>query len=951
MLAENRVGFELGAYDRDRELVIDPLLDYLAMIGSTGPMHDTVGGLGVDADGSAVFCGFTSGTSANTNDLPVTQGSYDSTWNGGGPNVKTDGFVGKLLADGSLAFLSYLGGSHNEEARDCGVDPNGAIYVTGITASNDFPTAGAFQANHGGGVWDAFVSKLSADGRQLLYSSYLGGPQQDRAWAMAVDPSGAAYLTGDTKGAFYTVEAAPGGFDKSFNGGTVDAWAAKVRSDGSGLEWGTYLGGNDQDGNQFGDIAADPDGNAYVVGFTRSTNFPTGPGQVVQNSDPPSDDGFLVKIGPAGGLVYSTYLGSGMQDTLRGVAADAEGNAYVTGYFRAADFPGYEGPAPYKRGFFVSKIDPEGQNVIYTARLGEAEGHSVAVNSAGQVAVCGVSYAAWGQFPEIDALQAGFIGALDYAVVKLDASGTPTFSTLLGGDNDSGFCRVGIDDWGNVYGTGGASPNLPHATAFYTPGGQHTTLDGLVFRIGGFPEPPPPPGGGGGQPGTMHFDGTGKVLVGDVDALDGLQVFTGEAWVKFDSNADFQRVFSKVMTDNKNGFDVLTYQGRIDFNPMNDANVGVHTSSGTLVTDTWMHIAVVYDGTKTGNLERAKIYLNGVEASTGSFGEIPSSLPSTTAPLYLGAWGNGGYNLQGQLDEVRLWNVKLTPEGIQAGMNCELTGTEEGLVAYYNFNSGADPVEDGSGNGHQGTAQGGATAAPPGAPVEGQCGPLPPPEPVGGGSPPGLVAHFAGEGNALDSVGGNDGVAAGGVSFVSGSGGGQAFSFDGVPGSYVEVADDPALKPETLTVEAWLRGPEPAGIAYFVEKGGNGCGAGISYALARDDSGLYFGLRLQPDVRRWAFAGHAVFDGNWHHVAGTWDGTAPRIYVDGSLVGTGGAAAGPIYYDYVNVGGTNNLRLGSFSDSGCQGGLPARIDLDEVKIYDRALSAEEILAAAQAGGL
>ncbi|MCP3962066.1 MAG: hypothetical protein GY719_29845, partial [bacterium] len=118
-------------------------------------------------------------------------------------------------------------------------------------------------------------------------------------------------------------------------------------------------------------------------------------------------------------------------------------------------------------------------------------------------------------------------------------------------------------------------------------------------------------GGGGpeGQAGTMHFDGTGKVLVGDVDALDGLEVFTGEAWVKFDSGADFQRVFSKVMTDNKNGFDLLTYQGRIDFNPMNDANVGVHTSPGTLQTDTWMHIAVVYDGTKTGNLERAKIYL------------------------------------------------------------------------------------------------------------------------------------------------------------------------------------------------------------------------------------------------------------------------------------------------------------------------------------------------------
>ncbi|MCP3962056.1 MAG: hypothetical protein GY719_29795, partial [bacterium] len=109
--------------------------------------------------------------------------------------------------------------------------------------------------------------------------------------------------------------------------------------------------------------------------------------------------------------------------------------------------------------------------------------------------------------------------------------------------------------------------------------------------------------------GTMRFNGTGKVLIGDVDALDGLQVFTGEAWVKFDSGADFQRVFSKVMTDNKNGFDVLTYQGRIDFNPMNDANVGVHTSPGTLQTDTWMHIAVVYDGTKTGNLERAKIYL------------------------------------------------------------------------------------------------------------------------------------------------------------------------------------------------------------------------------------------------------------------------------------------------------------------------------------------------------
>ncbi len=232
--------------------------------------------------------------------------------------------------------------------------------------------------------------------------------------------------------------------------------------------------------------------------------------------------------------------------------------------------------------------------------------------------------------------------------------------------------------------------------------------------------PPPPPAS---PAQAMAFDGTGKVNVGDVDALNGLQVFTGEAWVKFDSAEDFRRVFSKVMTDNKNGFDVYTERGEIAFNPMNEANVGVKTTGDRLVTGTWMHIAVVFDGTQTGNAERAKIYIDGVEAPTVSWGVIPDSLPSTTAPLYLGAWGDGSRSFLGQLDEVRFWTVKRTAAEIQANMSCELSGDEAGLAAYYNFNSGSDPVEDSSGNGNAGTPEGGATYVDPsGAPVSGVCG-------------------------------------------------------------------------------------------------------------------------------------------------------------------------------------------------------------------------------------
>ena len=317
LLEGDRVGIALGDYDPQEPLVIDPVLVYSTYIG--GSDDDYVHGIAVDTSGCAYITGRT-----NSLDFP-TQYGYQS-----GNSGDSDVFVTKLSPAGRPVYSTYLGGGDTDNGNGIAVNGSGHVYVTGATASSDFPSMNAYQSSSGGSG-DAFVSKLDASG-WLVYSTYLGGSDHDYGNGVAVDASGQACVTGYTRSMDFPIQSA---FQPDREG-RGDVFVARLDLSGSSLVYSTYVGGEaSQEG--FG-IAVDGSGNAYVTGYTSSAGFPT------QNAYQPiysggSGDAFLTKLSPAGWLIYSTYLGGEGQDAGHGVAVDGSGSAFVIGHTRSAGFP------------------------------------------------------------------------------------------------------------------------------------------------------------------------------------------------------------------------------------------------------------------------------------------------------------------------------------------------------------------------------------------------------------------------------------------------------------------------------------------------------------------------------------------------------------------------------------------------------------------------------------
>src|SRR5712672_1576210 len=211
-----------------------------------------------------------------------------------------------LIIDPVLSYSTYLGGSGREKGLAIAVDRDGNAYVTGLVSSTDFPTtAGAFQPIFGGGTafgggqgFDAFVTKFDSTGSALLYSTYLGGSDDDQGLGIAVDTNGNAYVTGSTKSANFPTTA--GAFQPTY-GGVTDAFVTKLDPTGSALIYSTYLGGSS--GDEGNAIAVDAGGCAYVTGIAGS-DFPTTPGAVEAVG---AIGAFVTKLDPSGSaLAYST---------------------------------------------------------------------------------------------------------------------------------------------------------------------------------------------------------------------------------------------------------------------------------------------------------------------------------------------------------------------------------------------------------------------------------------------------------------------------------------------------------------------------------------------------------------------------------------------------------------------------------------------------------------------
>jgi len=373
-----------------------------------------------------------------------------------------------LVIDPILIFSTHLGGASGDGGQGIAVDTRGNVYVTGDTGSADFPVVKPSQRDLGGST-DVFVAKLSAEG-QLIYSTYIGGKGSDVGYAIALDAKGDVYLTGDTRSSDFPVV---GAVQQALRG-SADIFVAKLSGDGSKLLYSTYHGGTAGERGQA--IAVDASGNAAVVGYTQSTDFPTV--RPLQASFAGGNaDAFVLKLNSSGSaLIYSTYLGGGNDrpDIATGVAADPAGNTYVTGFTNAVDFPTVKPIKPFvgPTDVFVTKINPNGSALIYSTHLGgraDDEGMAIAVDAAGSAYVTGETESP--DFPTtagalrprcvdvaVDlppALGGRICAGGDAFVFKLNPEGSAlVYSTYIVGTNFEAGRGIAVDSAGSAYVTG-----------------------------------------------------------------------------------------------------------------------------------------------------------------------------------------------------------------------------------------------------------------------------------------------------------------------------------------------------------------------------------------------------------------------------------------------------------------------------------------------------------------
>ena len=371
-----------------------------------------------------------------------------------------------LVIDPVLSYSTLLGGSGFDSATAIAVDSSGSAYVAGFTDSYDFPTLGPSQSYNAGGN-DAFVAKLNATGNGLVYCTYIGGSGDDRAYGIAVDSSGNAYVTGSTTSLNFPVRYAL----QSRLGGSRNAFVVKLSPAGNMMLYSTYLGGS---GADYGyGIAVDGSGNAYVVGDTTSLNFPaTG----FQKGFHGVQDAFVAKVSADGShLVYSTYLGGSNTDHGAAIAVDAGGAAYVTGSTYSIDFPTMVPFQPLIAGgedAFIARLNSSGTSLLFSTYLGGSNGvvsypetgQGIALDGQGNAYVVGVTSSA--NFPLLNAVQSSLDGWLDAFVTKVNSSGALMYSTYLGGSGVDVGNAIAVDSSGSAYVTGYTySTDLPVVAA------------------------------------------------------------------------------------------------------------------------------------------------------------------------------------------------------------------------------------------------------------------------------------------------------------------------------------------------------------------------------------------------------------------------------------------------------------------------------------------------------
>lgn len=443
-------------------LVVTPIfatgLAYSSYFGGTNGYDEGVG-VAVDSAGM-IYIGGTAGSS----DFPTTVGAYTTSLAG-----SLDIFVCKInpfsTGSSSLIYCTLLGGNDDDYDDNIAIDSSGKVYILGATYSSNFPvTSNAYDTVYQGNEKGS-LTVLNSTGSTLLYSTYLGGESNDVVSNISVDTAGNAYICGWTSSVDFPIT--PGAFDSVYQEG-YQAFALKLNptlSGKSSLVYSTFLAGSGGD-NEAWENYVDLAGNQYIGGYTNSVDFSI-TSSAYQTGNHGGYDAFVTKLNSTGtALLYSSYLGGGLNDNVAGMTADNAGGVYLIGYTASStDFPvtanAYS--TTYHGGIndaFIAKFNTNysgTSSLVYATLLGgsgEDNGWGIAVDSAGNAYFVGFTESA--NFPTTPgAFDTTYHGGDDIFVGKLSSNGSSLlYSTLLGGEGNDEAFTIAVDTAGNAYITG-----------------------------------------------------------------------------------------------------------------------------------------------------------------------------------------------------------------------------------------------------------------------------------------------------------------------------------------------------------------------------------------------------------------------------------------------------------------------------------------------------------------
>ncbi len=354
----DRTRYVVAEYDPSRTLVIDP--DLATLTSSTflgGGYHDYIYDIVLDGDGNVYVTGYTL-----SDNFPMD--GWDNTDNG-----RADAFVAKLTPDlSTLSAATYIGGGRNDYAYGIAIDGSGNVFITGYTESGNYPTTGGAYQPDREGENDAFVSKFDPNLNNLLASTYVGGNEDDFAYAIAVDASGNVFIGGRTFSQDYPTTGGPGYSNPYF----AEGFVSKLDNNLSNLLASTFIGGNYDD--VINAMVVNSAGEVFVTGGTQSVNFPTTAGAYDETHNG-GYDAFVAKFDNNLNLTAATLIGGDLGDIAYGITLDPSGNVYITGIDSSSLFP--TTPGAYGRDFFggatdvfVSRFSPDLTALLQSTTIG-----------------------------------------------------------------------------------------------------------------------------------------------------------------------------------------------------------------------------------------------------------------------------------------------------------------------------------------------------------------------------------------------------------------------------------------------------------------------------------------------------------------------------------------------------------------------------------------------------